>query len=203
MKERYSYASDLISTYHDLNSSTITELDCEPSPLEFLRYVSQNRPFVIRHGASSWPACQKWTASYLSTIMGPSPVNVAITPHGNADSVLSFSSQDDQSPSPTREDESLLFIKPYEVEESFLHVINHVQTQHFRPAPNQPTRYAQTQNDNLRNEYTSVFSDVPESIPFARIALDKVSLPLPVSLPTTQPQSFSTMSKSPFVLIVL
>lgn len=34
-------------------------------------------------------------------------------------------------------------------------------------------KYAQTQNDNLRNEYSALYPDVPEDIPFARIALCK------------------------------
>jgi jumonji domain-containing protein 7 len=34
-------------------------------------------------------------------------------------------------------------------------------------------RYAQTQNDNFRNEYQSLFPDAQQDIPFARIALQK------------------------------
>jgi jumonji domain-containing protein 7 len=48
-----------------------------------------------------------------------------------------------------------------------------IQAQERDEAFEGPTRYAQTQNDNLRNEYTTLFADVPKSIPFARIALDK------------------------------
>lgn len=93
--------------------------------------------------------------------MAGQTVNVALTPHGNADSVLSLKSG------------GSVFVKPYETAQPFDEVITAIQTQELSPNDNLPTRYAQTQNDNLRNEYTSLFADVPKSIPFARIALDQ------------------------------
>lgn len=72
----------LISTFNDLNSSIICELDEEPSPLEFMRYVARNVPFVVRGASSSWGAVQKWNPEYLKTVMQGQNVNVAITPHG-------------------------------------------------------------------------------------------------------------------------
>lgn len=44
----------LLETYASLNPATITTLDALPSPLEFLRFVAQNRPFVIRGGAAEY-----------------------------------------------------------------------------------------------------------------------------------------------------
>ena len=73
---------DLIKTYHELNSSAVDELTSEPSPLEFMRYVARNRPFVVRGGAAHWSAVRCWTADYLHKMMGSSNVNVAITPAG-------------------------------------------------------------------------------------------------------------------------
>ncbi|KAL7778052.1 hypothetical protein CFE70_004726 [Pyrenophora teres f. teres 0-1] len=121
--------TDLITTYHDLNPTTISTLTSPPSPLEFLRHISRNTPFVLRSGASDFTACKKWSAAYLTAIMQDSPVNVAMTPRGNADSEKQGS------------------------------------------AYTGPTHYLQTQNDNLRHEYSTLFSDVPASIPWARIAL--------------------------------
>lgn len=43
----------LLTTYNELNSSTITVLDEAPSALEFMRFVSLNRPFVVRGFAST------------------------------------------------------------------------------------------------------------------------------------------------------
>lgn len=98
--------------------------------------------------------------------MGDLPVNVAMTPHGNADSILEIG------------DGNMLFVKPYETEEPFREVIRSIQKQEMDLEANEnpktcpPVRYAQTQNDNLRNEYQPLFNDIPPSIPFARIALD-------------------------------
>lgn len=72
----------LITTYGELNGPNIEELDCEPSPLEFMRYVARNIPFVVRGGASSWKACQNWNKDYLMNALAGQSVNVAVTPHG-------------------------------------------------------------------------------------------------------------------------
>lgn len=73
---------ELIENYHELNANVIDELWEEPSPLEFMRYVARNRPFVVRKGAQDWGAVQKWDSHYLLNVVGDSAVNVAITPLG-------------------------------------------------------------------------------------------------------------------------
>jgi peptidyl-lysine (3S)-dioxygenase / protease len=75
---------ELISTYNELNGSVIEELDEEPSPLEFMRYVARNKPFVTRGAASTWEATRKWNRSYLCRQLKDQTVNVAVTPHGYA-----------------------------------------------------------------------------------------------------------------------
>ncbi|GAB7347191.1 hypothetical protein MBLNU459_g3301t1 [Dothideomycetes sp. NU459] len=152
---------DLIGTYHDLNANVIDELYEEPSALEFMQYVARNRPFVVRRGAESWNAVRKWDSDYLVDVVGDCRVNVAITPHGNADAILEH------------DDGSLSFVKPLETQERFSEVLQYVHSQELSSSapPETPIRYAQTQNDNLRNEYHALFADVPPSIPFARIAL--------------------------------
>jgi peptidyl-lysine (3S)-dioxygenase / protease len=151
---------ELISAYQDLNPPTIDELKEEPSALEFMRYVAHNRPFILRKGAKEWKACRKWNDQYLRKVMEGQTVNVAITPSGNADS-------------PLKTENGLIFIKPYETQESFNEVLDKIQAQEQRQDKTGFVCYAQTQNDNLRNEYQSLFLDVPSSIPFARIALQK------------------------------
>ncbi|KAF2851752.1 Clavaminate synthase-like protein [Plenodomus tracheiphilus IPT5] len=165
------FLQELITTYHDLNPSQVTTLDSEPSPLEFMRYVARNTPFVVRGGASSFPACKKWNTTYLTTVMSNQTVNVALTPHGNADSIITLAPNNTNPPSNTPS----LFVKPYETTEAFPSVLTAIRTQELnKQDPNPPpTRYAQTQNDNLRNEYATLFADVPKSIPFAHIALEK------------------------------
>lgn len=74
--------ADLLTAYDELNSSSIDELHEEPSALEFMRYVAQNRPFVVRDGAREWEAVENWNEAYLRDRMGDKGVNVAITPFG-------------------------------------------------------------------------------------------------------------------------
>tara|TARA_R110002003_G_scaffold138_14_gene12747 strand:- start:2792 stop:3691 length:900 start_codon:yes stop_codon:yes gene_type:complete len=126
-----------------------------------MRYVARNRPFVIKNGAKDWKARKQWNATYLSNVLRGQNVNVALTPHGNADSVVSLPNN------------GSMFVKPYETEEPFSDLIKAIQAQELQGGNAVPTRYAQTQNDNLRNEYATLFADVPRSIPFARIALEK------------------------------
>lgn len=74
--------AELITTYNELNSSLVDELDDEPSPLEFMRYVARNTPFVVRKGAAHWTATKTWSADYLQNFLRDHHVNVAITPKG-------------------------------------------------------------------------------------------------------------------------
>lgn len=152
--------TDLITTYHDLNPSTPDILHEEPSPLEFMRYVARNRPFIVKNGAASWKARQRWNAAYLKSVMAGQTVNVSLTPHGNADSVVSLPNGGN------------LFVKPHEHTADFSSVLDSIRSQSSPSTdPRRPIRYAQTQNDNLRDEYSSLFGDVPSSIAFARVAL--------------------------------
>lgn len=129
-----------------------------------MRYVARNRPFVIKGGAKDWKAHKRWNTTYLKSVMEGQTVNVSLTPHGNADSVVSLPSG------------GSVFVKPYEIDEDFSSVLDAISVQGLRSSSEPtatPIRYAQTQNDNLRAEYTSLFSDVPPSIPFARVALEQ------------------------------
>ncbi|GAO16993.1 hypothetical protein UVI_02022300 [Ustilaginoidea virens] len=155
---------DLLSNYYELNSSAIEELDAEPSPLEFMRYVSRNTPFVIRGGASSWKATQKWDAAYLKSALAGQTVNVAITPHGNADA-----------PTFSPKHGITVLSKPHEEPQMFDRFLGYVIRQEIEAdfPENSEVRYAQTQNDNLRDEYACLFPDAQRDIPFARIALRK------------------------------
>ncbi|RBA10669.1 hypothetical protein FPRO05_05258 [Fusarium proliferatum] len=171
---------NLISTFNELNSNSIDELHNEPSPLEFMRYVARNTPFVIRGGASSWKACQDWNSAYLLSVMKGQNVNVAVTPYGNADM-----------PTVPPDKESMVFAKPHYEDQPFEELLEYVARQGADPdfPPDAEVRYAQTrklayfsprcvaecpqENDNLREEYITLFSDVQKDIPFARIALDK------------------------------
>ena len=72
----------LLSSYHELNVDFVDELVDPPSPLQFMRYVAANRPFIVRKGISHWPALSKWNSKYLREMMGSTSVEVAVTPLG-------------------------------------------------------------------------------------------------------------------------
>ncbi|KAI5461073.1 putative phospholipase [Mariannaea sp. PMI_226] len=156
--------AELISTYNELNSHIVEELTEEPSPLEFMRYVARNTPFVVRGGALSWKACQEWNSAYLLKVLRDQSVNVAVTPFGNADA-----------PTAHPDYKTPVFAKPHYEDQPFNEFLEYVVLHETDPdfPPNSEVRYAQTQNDNLREEYATLASDVQKDIPFARIALGK------------------------------
>jgi jumonji domain-containing protein 7 len=83
---------ELIINYNELNSSVIEELSEEPSPLEFMRFVARNTPFVVRGAAADWRATRTWNVNFLKELLGDEPVNVAVTPAGFAlTAIFSFS----------------------------------------------------------------------------------------------------------------
>ncbi len=77
----YASIEELITSYHELNPVIVEELTEAPSPLEFMRYVSRSTPFVVRGGATHWPA-MSWTTKHLEELMGDTLVEVAMTPSG-------------------------------------------------------------------------------------------------------------------------
>ncbi|ROW06182.1 hypothetical protein VMCG_04703 [Cytospora schulzeri] len=149
--------AELITTFNELNSPVIEELDGEPSPLEFMRYVSRNTPFVVRNAAATWTATKTWNAQYLEESLRDQTVNVAVTPKGHD------------------ETGELVFAKPWEEDQAFPEFLDYVRRQETDASfpKGSEIRYAQTQNDNLRHEYVSLFNQVQRDIPFARIALEK------------------------------
>ncbi|KAI5917547.1 phospholipase A2 [Camillea tinctor] len=172
--------TELLTSYNELNPSAIDELDEEPSPLEFMRYVSRNTPFVIRGGAQDWRATQQWNASYLRSALAGHAVNVAVTPFGNADAPTLYESEGGSGSGSENGNgdgdtgENLLFAKPHEEDQTFENFLDYVIRQEKEEKGEQgEVRYAQTQNDNLRHEYISLFSQVQQSVAFARIALQK------------------------------
>lgn len=165
---------ELLTTYNELNPSCIEELEEEPSPLEFMRYVARNTPFVVRHGAQDWTATRTWDAAYLHSTLAGNKVNVAVTPFGNADA-----------PTPDEQGRTV-FAKPHDEDQEFGQFLEYVMRQEQeqfssldgeqntrKGAKGGEVRYAQTQNDNLRHEYVALFSQVEKSIAFARVALER------------------------------
>jgi jumonji domain-containing protein 7 len=74
--------AELITNYNELNSCIIEDLDEEPSPLEFMRFVARNTPFVVRGAAADWQATRTWNVEFLKDFLQDESVNVAVTPKG-------------------------------------------------------------------------------------------------------------------------
>ncbi|KAI9678568.1 MAG: hypothetical protein M1817_005625 [Caeruleum heppii] len=155
---------NLLEAYNDLNPPQVDVLHALPTPLQFMRYVALNRPFVVRGGVTSWAASTTWDVEYLKKAMGHSIINVAVTPHGNADAiVISTDGSHD------------MFVKPFEVRESFREFLGYIIHQEKMTQTVDPSlvKYAQSQNNNLPSEYAPLAPDVPSSIDFADFALER------------------------------
>lgn len=138
----------LLSSYHELNTSSVDELTEVPSPLAFMRYVAKNVPFVVRRGVSHWPA-MLWNMKYLKEVMGDTTIEVAITPSGsvvarplyevyltvisNADAVV-------ENP----DDGSTYVATPLKVDEPFSDFLDHVSAQELGKRHSSHVKYAQT-----------------------------------------------------------
>lgn len=155
----------LLENYRDLNPSTTDILLETPTALEFMRYVARNRPFVVRGGAAEWRATRDWDVEYLKDRMGNARINVAITPSGNADSIV-------EQKVPGGNTSRRLYVEPLEREMPFGEVLDYIRAQDM-DGTHGAVLYAQSQNDCLRDEYKDLFSDVPGNIDFARIALQQ------------------------------
>ena len=142
---------DLILSYHELNRTAVDELDNEPSPLEFMRYIGKNRPFVVRGGISHWPAIRQWTMKYLRDVMKDQLVKVAITPHGSVAKLVNYFdwkkiilTSNADSAVRERGDVSMYFVKPLEEDEPFCKFIEYVQKQELDGDLVTEVKYAQT-----------------------------------------------------------
>ncbi|KAF3942497.1 hypothetical protein ABW19_dt0206003 [Dactylella cylindrospora] len=181
----------LLTSYSDLNhpSNQIEYLEHPPSPLEFLRIISRNRPVVIKNAMSDWPATgaedgRKWSVDYLKAKMGDAEVMVAETPKGNADSIV-------------EQDGVEYFVKPHTSHLPFTPFLTTLTSTTTSPTPPRTILYAQSQDSNLTSEYTSLASDIPSTIPWASIALDQ-PLPDATNLWIGNQWSVSSLHKDPY-----
>ncbi|KAF3910570.1 hypothetical protein ABW21_db0202429 [Orbilia brochopaga] len=181
----------LLTAYADANypSTRIEYLPHPPSPLEFLRIVSRNRPVIIRNAMIDWPAMgagdgdKRWTVEYLKQRMRDTEVAVAETPFGNADSIVNHEGTE-------------YFVKPHTKQHSFTAFLTDLIASNTTSNP--PTiLYAQSQDSNLTHEYTALAPDVPSTIPWASIALDQ-PLPDAVNLWIGNHHSVSSLHKDPY-----
>jgi len=134
-------------------NAEVPETDSAPSPLTFLReWVLYNRPLVVRGGVCHWPACQKWSNSYLRERLGDAPVTITCTPNGLADAP-----QGD------------LFVMPEERSSTLGDFIDIIEDKRKQEG----VFYIQKQNSNLTQEFPQLLQDIEEDIPWATEALGK------------------------------
>ncbi|ORX96867.1 hypothetical protein K493DRAFT_314303 [Basidiobolus meristosporus CBS 931.73] len=160
-------SQDLLGVRH------LVELEKPPTALEFSRFVAANRPFVVRGGAQHWPAMEKWSNQYLTSVLGEEEVTVASTPNGYADAVV-----DDQ-----------YFVMPYETRKKFSEFVHELENK-------EGIQYIQSQNGNLNGDYRLLQEDVPEDIEWATSALDKK--PDAVNFWMGDTRSTTSMHKDPY-----
>lgn len=100
------------------------------------------------------------TPPYLPT---SGPYLILTNPHSNADAPTPYTHPDGTT--------SLVLSKPHEESQPFSTFIDYLIAQERQVEPPTEIRYAQSQDDNLRNEYAILSGGVPHEIPWARIAL--------------------------------
>ncbi|KAB5540765.1 hypothetical protein DKX38_013739 [Salix brachista] len=138
----------------------IQRLDSAPTPLQFLRdYVSPNKPCIISHAISHWPALTLWpNLSYLSSSLSDSIVSLHLTPHGHADSLV---------PLETPQKEETCFASAHVEHVPFPCALDLV----LKPEIKNLVGYLQQQNDCFQEEYSELASDCDAHIPWATEAL--------------------------------
>ncbi|GAA6004965.1 hypothetical protein JCM10207_008465 [Rhodosporidiobolus poonsookiae] len=140
----------LVSDSQSLNSSVCVELDAPPSPLEFSRFIAANRPLVVRGCGKDVDALEKWTDDYLVEAMQEKEVQIAVSPEGNADSVVNG-----------------VFVEPANIPMplSRLFSILKAEEDDVHDQSKDPVYYLQSQNGNLADEYVDLRVDVGEDGP--------------------------------------
>lgn len=154
--------------YHDYNPGSVPAHTSAPSPVAFAKIVSKGFPSVFqiyRPGQADppWRACA-WTASELA-IKVTQPVEVALTPHGNADALVSVAGK--------KGDEKLqVFVQPaaqYMTMEELLKMVTPCEKGHQCTGS---VHYLQSQNSNLTTTALStLLSDLPSKFDFAEQVL--------------------------------
>lgn len=157
-------------------SSEVPELQEAPQPLAFHRnWVAQNRPVIVRGGVSHWPAVHRWSPAYLASCLASTPVTVAVTPTGLADSP-----QGDTFLMP---EERSMYMG------DFLKIMD-------QPDSANGVFYIQKQNSNLTEEFGAIMGDIEPDISWATAAFDKK--PDAVNFWMGDSRAVTSMHKDPY-----
>lgn len=142
---------DLSAEAHELAGQRV-EPDTlhAPAAAEFLTYVAQSRPCVIRGVASQWPAAKLWQSdAYLCAKLGTADVRVNVTPTGRADAVTYVEELGRD-----------VFVTPEERHMTFAAFCRLLQD-------SDDVAYVSAQCGSLRTDFAAVAGDVPEHVEFA------------------------------------
>jgi peptidyl-lysine (3S)-dioxygenase / protease len=157
--------------YHDFNPSSVTTI-AYPTPLEFSKIVSKGLPHVFQvytpsdclNGTAPWAACS-WSQHDLETKV-VQLVDVALTPHGNADALVPMTADGSA---------SKVFVQPATVSmklKDLFHRLVLSRREEHCPKPDEPVWYLQSQNSNLMTEaLTPLLADLPLNFDIARDVL--------------------------------
>ncbi|XP_071844925.1 bifunctional peptidase and (3S)-lysyl hydroxylase Jmjd7-like isoform X2 [Apostichopus japonicus] len=155
MAEQQERKSDLISCFEYLAteardlylSEKVPVIDKAPSALTFhRRWVTSNRPVIIKNAVTKWPALEIWNLNYLRETLKQKMVSVAVTPNGLADAVVENQ-----------------FVLPEEKQMKFCDFVACLENQE----ENRGIYYIQKQNSNLTLEFPELLEDVAGEIPWA------------------------------------
>jgi peptidyl-lysine (3S)-dioxygenase / protease len=150
--------------YHDFNACVIPVLPY-PATVQFCKQVSKGRPCVYELSSTtstSWPALS-WTERTLLNRV-KEPVDVAVTPSGNADSLIPY----------PKSTENLLFVEPATILLSLKQLMSKLSS-----APGarsnemwETAYYLQSQNSNLTSTPLSpLLEDLQPNFDFAEEVL--------------------------------
>ena len=131
-----------------------------PTPLEFHRYVSQNRPIIFKGCVGHWPAMYRWTDDYLEHNLADRSIGISLTPDGYADAITW---------DPKRRKE--YFTLPLERKMKFSEFRELLLSEEHQNSQGIP--YIQSQNDNLNMDYHGLLKDIDPHLSFATEALDR------------------------------
>lgn len=165
------WAQDQLRTlqedFHDYNPAVVPTLPY-PSPLDFSKLVSRGQPCLFQvYGAQNatyhrpWPACS-WTREEMQSKVSDK-VEVALTPNGNADALVSLENEQDGG------NDMKVFVQPASRQYSLTQLFDKLSaTNGPQDKTPHPVCYLQSQNSNLTSTpLEPLLSDLPQNFDFA------------------------------------
>ena len=155
-EELLRHLDTLVQDYHDFNGSTVPLLPY-PTAVQFSKQVNKGRPCVYQlpdTKAAEWPALSWTLEDVISKV--EEPIDVAVTPSGNADSLI---------PHPRIPNE-LLFVEPATIQLKMKQLMSRLIP--GRELSARTACYLQSQDSNLTtSSLSSLLPDLQPNFDFA------------------------------------